>query len=62
MRHLHLNTLKPFDAAQIVDHAASVRHGVVTLENHLVTGGLGSMVAEAMADAGLGRRLIRLGL
>ncbi len=62
VRHLHLNTLKPFDAAQIVDHAASVRHGVVTLENHLVTGGLGSMVAEAMADAGLGRRLIRLGL
>ena len=62
VRHLHLNTLKPFDAAQIVDHAASVKHGVVTLENHLVTGGLGSMVAEAMADAGLGRRLIRLGL
>lgn len=62
VRHIHLNTLKPFDAQQIVDHAASVKHGVVTLENHLVTGGLGSMVAEAMADAGLGRRLIRLGL
>ncbi|MDO5604903.1 MAG: transketolase C-terminal domain-containing protein [Paracoccus sp. (in: a-proteobacteria)] len=62
VRHLHLNTLKPFDAAQIVDHAASVRHGVITLENHLTTGGIGSMVAEAMADAGLGRRLIRLGL
>lgn len=62
VRHLHLNTLKPFDAAQIVDHAASVRHGVVTLENHLVTGGIGSMVAEAMAEAGLPRRLIRLGL
>lgn len=62
VRHLHLNTLKPFDAAQIVDHAAAVKHGVITLENHLVTGGLGSMVAEAMADAGLGRRLIRLGL
>lgn len=62
VRHLHLNTLKPFDAAQIVEHAASVRHGVVTLENHLVTGGIGSMVAEAMADAGLARRLVRLGL
>lgn len=62
VRHVHLNTLKPFDAAQIVDHAQSVKHGVVTLENHLVTGGLGSMVAEAMADAGLGRRLVRLGL
>lgn len=62
VRHLHLNTLKPFDAAQIVDHAASVRHGVITLENHLVTGGIGSMVAEALAEAGLPRRLIRLGL
>ena len=62
VRHLHLSTLKPFDAAQIVDHAASVRHGVITLENHLVNGGIGSMVAEALAEAGLARRLIRLGL
>jgi transketolase len=62
VRHLHLNTLKPFDAAQIVAHAASVRHGVITLENHLVAGGIGSMLAEALAEAGLPRRLIRLGL
>ncbi|NJS38202.1 MAG: transketolase [Rhodobacteraceae bacterium] len=62
VRHLHLNTLKPFDAAQIVEHAASVRHGVITLENHLIAGGIGSMVAEALAEAGLARRLIRLGL
>jgi transketolase len=62
VRHLHLSTLKPFDAAAIVEHAASVHHGVVTVENHLVTGGIGSMTAEALADAGLGKRLIRLGL
>ncbi len=62
VRHLHLSTLKPFDAAQIVAHAAAVRHGVVTLENHLVAGGIGSMVAEALAEAGLARRQIRLGL
>jgi transketolase len=62
VRHLHLSTHKPFDAAQVVDHAASVRHGVVTLENHLVAGGLGSMVAEALAEAGSGKRLVRLGL
>jgi transketolase len=62
VRHLHLNTLKPFDAKAILDHAASVRFGVITLENHLIAGGIGSMTAEAMADAGLGRRLIRLGL
>ncbi|MGC9370891.1 MAG: transketolase family protein [Paracoccaceae bacterium] len=62
VRHLHLNTLKPFDAATIRDHAASVKHGVITLENHLVAGGIGSMTAEALAEAGLARRLIRLGL
>ncbi|EYD75548.1 Transketolase [Rubellimicrobium mesophilum DSM 19309] len=62
VRHLHLSTHKPFDARQVVEHAASVRHGVVTLENHLVTGGIGSMVAEALAEAGLSKRLVRLGL
>ncbi|MEJ2017921.1 MAG: transketolase C-terminal domain-containing protein [Maritimibacter sp.] len=50
------------DAEAIVAHAASVRHGVVTLENHVIAGGIGSMVAEALAEAGLGKRLIRLGL
>lgn len=62
VRHLHLHTLKPFDAATILAHAAAVKHGVITLENHLVTGGIGSMVAEALAEAGLPKRLIRLGL
>ncbi|MET3614036.1 transketolase [Rhizobium aquaticum] len=62
VRHLHLNTIKPFNAAALLDHIASVRHGVVTLENHVTEGGIGSLVAETMADAGVGKRLIRLGL
>lgn len=62
VRHLHLNTLKPFDAAGVLAHAEAVRFGVVTLENHLVAGGIGSMVAETLTEAGLARRLIRLGL
>ena len=62
VRHLHLHTLKPFDAGALTDHVGSVRHGVVTLENHVTTGGVGSLVAEAMAEAGSGRRLVRLGL
>ena len=62
IRHLHVSTLKPFDAATVVGHAESVHDGVVTLENHVTTGGLGSAVAEALAEAGLARRLIRLGL
>jgi transketolase len=62
IRHLHLHTIKPFDAGQLLDHVAAVRHGVITLENHVTEGGIGSLVAETMADAGVGRRLIRLGL
>jgi transketolase len=32
------------------------------LENHSIVGGLGSAVAETMAEAGLVRKLVRLGL
>ena len=35
---------------------------MVTLENHVTEGGVGSLVAETMADAGIGKRLVRLGL
>jgi transketolase len=62
IRHLHLNTIKPFDAEALLDHVAAVKHGVVTLENHVTEGGIGSLVAETMADAGVGKRLVRLGL
>ncbi len=62
IRHLHLHTIKPFDARALLDHIGSVKHGVVTLENHVTEGGVGSLVAETMADAGAGKRLIRLGL
>lgn len=62
IRHLHLHTIKPFDPVPLLDHIAAVKHGVVTLENHVTEGGIGSLVAETMADAGVGKRLIRLGL
>lgn len=62
IRHLHLHTIKPFDSKALLDHIGSVKHGVVTLENHVTEGGVGSLVAETMADAGVGKRLIRLGL
>ncbi len=62
IRHLHLNTIKPFDANALLDHIQSVKSGVITLENHVVTGGIGSLVSETMSDAGIGKKLIRLGL
>jgi transketolase len=35
---------------------------VLTAENHTVIGGLGSAVAEVLAESGLGRPLRRIGL
>lgn len=58
--HLHASTLDPFDDPAVPETIA--RTGVViTLENHLVTGGLGSAVAELIAEQGLRARLVRLG-
>lgn len=62
LRHLHVSTLKPFDDPAVRQALEVARHGVITLENHTILGGLGSMVAELMAEAGLGKRLIRLGI
>ncbi len=62
LRHLHVSTLKPFDDPQILAACESSRQGVITMENHSIIGGLGSAVAETMAEAGLGKRLARIGL
>ncbi len=32
------------------------------MENHVITGGLGSAVAEVIAESGIGKRLARIGL
>lgn len=61
IHHLHASTLKPFDREGLLK-AARGKKGVVTLENHTIIGGLGSLVAEILAEEGLGLRLKRLGL
>ncbi len=60
--HVHVSTLKPFPDLVVRDAIERCRLGVITLENHSVVGGLGSAVAEFMAEHGSGRRLVRLGL
>jgi transketolase len=62
VRHLHLSTLKPFDDPAVLDALLRPGLGVITLENHSIVGGLGSAAAEVMAEAGVGRPLVRLGL
>ena len=58
---VNVPVIKPLDVATIVSVAATARV-VVSAENHTVTGGLGSAIAEALAEAGLGRPLRRIGL
>lgn len=60
--HLQVGTLKPFDDPAVLEALRRARYGVVTVENHLVTGGLGSAAAVLIAENGIGTRLVRLGL
>ncbi len=62
VRHLHVSTHKPFNDPEIVTSLGRARLGVVTAENHSIIGGLGSAVAERIAEAGLSARLVRVGL
>lgn len=58
---LHVPTLKPFDAEAVSNFAASVGR-IVTAENHVVVGGLASLVVETLFEAKIGRRVTRIGL
>ena len=58
---VNVPVIKPLDAATVLGAAAGVSL-VVTAENHSIIGGLGSAVAETIAEAGLGRPLRRVGL
>jgi transketolase len=62
IHHLHISTLKPFNDPAVLEAVSQARHGVITLENHTVIGGLGTCTAEIMAEAGVGRKLVCLGL
>lgn len=62
LTHLHVSTLKPFDDPRVMEALTTARYGVIAMENHSIIGGLGSAVAEIMAEAGLGKKLVRIGL
>ncbi len=62
IRHLHVSTHKPFDAQAVLEAVATARQGVITMENHVITGGLGSAVAEVIAESGIAKQLVRIGL
>ena len=62
IQHLHISTHKPFNDPVVLDALAKNQKGVITMENHTIVGGLGTSVAEMIAENGLGNKLVRLGL
>jgi transketolase len=58
---LNAPVIKPFDEATVLAVARASRL-VITAENHTIIGGLGSAVAEVLAEAGLAVPLRRIGI
>jgi transketolase len=57
----HVHTIKPFDNKGLIQAAKSAEL-IVTIEEHVLNGGLGSVVLEAFSDHGVYKKVIRLGI
>jgi transketolase len=62
VQHMHISTLKPFNDDSVIEAISRSKYGVITMENHTIIGGLGSIIAEKMAEEGIGKKLTRIGL
>ncbi len=62
INHLHISTLKPFADEIVMQAISNNSYGIITMENHSIIGGLGTAVAEKMAEAGIPHPLVRIGL
>jgi len=60
--HYHVSTLKPFDHPEIVEAISASKYGAITLENHSIIGGLGTIIAEQMAKYGCNKKLYKMGI
>lgn len=58
---LHVPTIKPFDADAVLELAAAVDR-VVVIENHQRSGGLATLVVEALYDEGVRVPVTRIGI
>jgi transketolase len=62
LQHLHISTHKPFSDPLVLDAIASAKVGLITMENHTTLGGLGTNIAEMMAQHGIGKPLTKIGI
>jgi len=58
---LHCSSIKPFDAHGVADFAASVDR-LVTAENHVLVGGLTSLVLDALQEAFILKPMLKIGI
>jgi len=61
VRIINMHTIKPIDKEVILKSANETKF-IITVEEHNIIGGLGSAVAEVLAEQGIGIKLHRLGL
>ena len=57
----HMHTIKPFDHEGLMQAAESAEL-IVTIEEHVLNGGLGSAVLEVFSDRGIIKKVVRLGI
>lgn len=62
VQHMHVSTLKPFTDYSLIEALSKIKFGVITIENHLRIGGLGSAMADYMAETNVMKPLIKIGL
>lgn len=58
---IDMHTIKPIDKDAIL-HAAKMSGNLITVEDHNILGGLGSIVADVLVEAGVSARLKKIGI
>ena len=58
---IDMHTIKPIDKDAIIN-AANKTKNIITIEDHNIQGGLGSIVADVLMEAGVGAKLKKIGV
>jgi transketolase len=58
---VNIHTLKPFDSAFVANIVKKIKH-IISIEEHSIYGGLGSMIAEVLAEHEIPASMKRIGL
>ncbi len=58
---IDMHTIKPIDKDAVI-HAAKKSGAIITVEDHNILGGLGSIVADVLMEAGVCARLKKIGI